>query len=325
MTGAGMATRGATPEGDARTPVLVNTGAGSCETFLRMIDEDRETNARCQVLCCESPQDMRREVLARVDRGVERLVIAGGDGTLSSVVRWIDQELGSEALRRVEIGVIPAGTGNDLARSLGLPTGDFEAAMAIALDGHARAIDAVRLGGDASGLCINCAVLGPPMERAEESGGKGVLGAASYWLAAAQSVLDPPEHRLRIRAAGHNASETHELLVHGLSLANGRTVGGGYGVAPDALLDDGLLDVMIVPAQGAASTGIAALATLGGFESMLDDRVMRARWDEVELEASPAMASSVDGEHDEIASLHAKIEPGACRFVCGPEAAVGGA
>lgn len=120
--------------------VLVNPSSGrgrGAEAAARAIERLDQLQAPVRVFAGDSVDDTRRLAREAVGTRPRALVVVGGDGTLSSV---LDAVVGSG----VPIALVPAGTGNDLARALGLPFGGPEAAAAaaeLAVHGRPRAID----------------------------------------------------------------------------------------------------------------------------------------------------------------------------------------
>ncbi len=159
----------------------------------------------------------------------------GGDGTISQVVSGL-------AGSGIPTGIIPAGTGNDLCRTLGLPTNPTEAAH-LALHGHAVDIDLLDVNG---GACqsINITSLGFDAVVAERINKRFRLtgGAFAYLTAVFQEVVHLKPTSLKLNIDGQ-IWEGDALLV---AVANAQCYGGGMKVAPQARVDDGLLDVVLV-------------------------------------------------------------------------------
>jgi len=179
-------------------------------------------------------------LLARraADEGVERLIVAGGDGTMQLAAQGI-------AGTPCALGVVPLGTGNDLAGTLGVPP-EIEPAVARALTGEVRAIDLVRIGGsggEAGVLAVGYAGVGFDGEvtgfanRVERLKGPLVY---PYAVIHTLATFKPP--RMRIE----HGLGTFEGGAMFAVAANLPRFGGGMRIAPDALIDDGLLDLVIV-------------------------------------------------------------------------------
>ena len=176
---------------------------------------------------------------ARPDLGA--LVVVGGDGMVHLGVNAV-------AGTGTPLGVVAAGTGNDVARGLGLPVHDPDAAAHVVLDalaiGGTRTIDAARVtGGD--DLRWFAGVLGVGFDAIVNERANAMRwpkGRRRYDLAIARElpVFRPRPYRLRL---DDETIETAAMLV---AIANGPSYGGGMMVCPDAQFDDGLLDVLVV-------------------------------------------------------------------------------
>ena len=170
--------------------------------------------------------ELAREV---VERGTERVVAVGGDGHVASVAGTVR---GSDA----SLAVVPAGRGNDLARVLGIPSDPAEA-IAVALEGTPRAIDV----GEVNGApFLGIASLGFDSDANRIANESRLRGNAVYLYAALRALAAWKPARFTLSLDGR------ERVVTGYSVGacNSRTYGGGMNAAPEALLDDGLFDVM---------------------------------------------------------------------------------
>jgi YegS/Rv2252/BmrU family lipid kinase len=167
--------------------------------------------------------------------GHEIVAAVGGDGTVSECAEWL---IGAECA----LALVPAGTGNDLARALGVP-GDVEAAAAAIHAGRCRPLDAWRL----NDRCfINVAGVGFDAEAAATLGPSGRrIGGTLVYVAGVLATL------MRYRPRGVRLC-VDEIEFAGrvmmVALANAPYYGGGMKVAPDADPTDGLLDVVVVQA-----------------------------------------------------------------------------
>jgi diacylglycerol kinase (ATP) len=193
------------------------------------------------------PRELEARARRAVEDGVDRVVVAGGDGT----VHWAIQGLAESA---TALAVLPLGSGNDFAASVGIPA-RVDAAMAVAIQAPARAIDLVLVrAGDTRRWVGGVAYLGLDSEvnRVANQMRWPVLGALAprgplLYLVAMARVL-PSFRSLGVRLeAGADRFEGPVMFV---AIANAPRYGGGMRVAPSARLDDGLLDVVIVAAIG---------------------------------------------------------------------------
>ena len=238
-----------------------------------------------ELLTCHGPEDLER-ALDRLDG--RTLVIAGGDGSLHLAVTLLHRR---GELARTRLGLVPLGTGNDLARALGLPLEAVEAARVVR-DGTARPMDLIV--DDAGGVVVNAVHVGIGAEAAEHAGRlKPRLGPAAYPLGAVRAGLRTPGWRLRVEVDGRVLSDNHRPTLM-VAIGNGRGVGGGTPLLPLAEPDDGLLDVVVSKATGPfARVRFGAALTAG---QHLQDRDVRfARGRTVTLSGDP-VGVNADGE-----------------------------
>lgn len=228
----------------------------------------------------------------------DALVVVGGDGMVN---------LGARALAgaRIPLGIVSSGTGNDMARGLGIPVGDTEAAitaLGAALQGPARVFDAGAIsfaGGTARIAGILSAGFDALVnERANRM--RWPRGRSRYTVAllVELSQLRPIEYRLTLDGVEH---VERALLI---AVANNLSFGGGMEVAPDASLEDGLFDVVLVRPLGRLAFLCIYPRVFAG--THVTDRVVvvhRARSVRIEAEGVVAYA---DGER--IAPLPVGIE-----------------
>jgi diacylglycerol kinase (ATP) len=296
----------------AKTCLLLNSAAGSAAVAAETI---REFVDRRQIPVRDAAQfgDAARLMQEVLHAGFERVIVAGGDGTIAQTVAALAPDFS-----RLELGIVPLGTGNDLARSLSIDAANLPAALEIAADGAARPIDLVQIeGGGPLSYLVNVASGGVAGKVAADvdADDKQLLGPFAYWLTAIGELADLQPYHVQLDLDNRRV----ELDLYGVYLANGRYVGGGFAVAPDALLDDGLLDVTAVPALSAWELLAAGMRiTLGG--NARDERLPRFRASRVHLVAEPDMHFSVDGEPTRAIEATLEVLPGALRIVPGPNA-----
>jgi diacylglycerol kinase (ATP) len=219
----------------------------------------------------------------------DALIVVGGDGMVSLGVNLL-------AGSRIPLGIIPSGTGNDMARGLGIPIGNTEAAIEFllaALRMPARVIDSGRITeGDGRVTWFAC-VLSAGFdavvnERANLM--RWPRGRSRYNLALLRelAVLRPIAYRLTLDGV---VSETKAMLV---AVGNNVSLGGGMRVTPDAKFDDGLLDVLVVkPLSRTAFLRIFPRVFKG--THVTDPRVTIVRARSIRIEAD-AVVAYADGE-----------------------------
>ena len=226
------------------TSLLVVTNASAGST-----DDDRvdaalavlRSGADVTVRGCADPGDLDAALDGLDGR---TLVLMGGDGSVHAAVGRLRARGQLDPDRPV--GIVPLGTGNDLARTLGVPLDPADAARAL-LDGTARVLDLVV--DDAGGVVVNAVHLGVGAEAAERASGlKGRLGKAAYAVGGVLAGAGAAGWNLRVVVDGDPLDLDGEALMVGV--ANGRTIGGGAELAPGAEPDDGLLDVVVATSTG---------------------------------------------------------------------------
>jgi diacylglycerol kinase family enzyme len=227
--------------------VITNASAGSAhqEAVDAAVATLRE-QADVEVVATSSPEDCDSAVANRDGR---RVVVCGGDGSVHVVV---------SALHRAgdlhdPIGLIPLGTGNDLARALGLPFDPAEAARVV-LDGEPRQLDL--LVDDAHGVVVNAVHLGVGAEAARKAASlKPRLGRLAYVVGGVTAGAAATGWRVAVRVDGRELVDGERpVLQAGIGL--GRSVGGGSPLTPHSVFDDGLADVVV-------SLAVGPLARLG--------------------------------------------------------------
>jgi YegS/Rv2252/BmrU family lipid kinase len=178
--------------------------------------------------------DGARAVRAALDAGTDRLVVWGGDGTLNDVASvLLDTGVG--------LGIIPGGSGNGLARGLGLPL-DVEAAVQVAMLGRLRAIDTGRVDGHAF---LNVAGVGLDAAVAERFNTHNLRrGLLPYITSILAEWRATEAHRFHIRL---DEAMPIDIEAHFVVVCNGQQYGHGARIAPAAAFDDGWLDVVAVP------------------------------------------------------------------------------
>ena len=243
----------------------------------------------------------------------DALIVVGGDGMVSLGTNLV-------AMTKVPLGIVPSGTGNDMARGLGIPVGDTEAAidaLADALQRPARVIDAARIRhtdpetGEERLTWYAC-VLSAGFDATVNERANNLRhprGKNRYLLALAIELvkLKPIAYRLVLDG---KEIVTKAALV---SVGNNVSLGGGMRVTPNAILDDGLLDVLIVqPLSRAAFLRVFPRVFSG--THITDPRVTLHRAKRIVIEADGVVAYA-DGERVGPLPIDIEVVPGALRVL----------
>ena len=241
-----------------------------------------------------------------LERGFRRIVAVGGDGTWSNVGNAIIRSGVDAAL-----GLVPAGTGCDLAKSIGVPARDVAGCARIARDGHTRRIDAGRI---EDRYFLNVAGFGFDIAVIEDSWTVHYLGGDLLYLFCALRQLHRfPGFPVTLALDGAPAAHTEMLM---LVIANARVFGGGFQIAPDADLADGHLDVVSF-ANMPLLRRLSILGRLlrGAHRGAPEVASRRARTIDLRFAAPPAYET--DGEWHRAASAELTVTsvPGALRVL----------
>ena len=286
-----------------RTCVILNPAAGGGSSPKR-IRRTVSSIPGAEMRVSPTPDSVGPLALEAVADGFERIVAAGGDGTVSVLASAL-----LESSPGVECGVLPIGTGNDLAQSLGVPTRPDRAA-ALLRAGRATPIDAIHAAaygtrapeganresvvGEVRDMHAWNAVVGGFGGRISDRLGPGMKGrwrGLAYLRAAVAELGELRPRRVRLDIDGRVTEQ--ELLM--LVIANGRYAGGGIPFAPGAQVDDGWLDVVAIRPAPIGRLAVLVPRLLAG-RHMTDSSVEHTRARTVGVEADPGFWFNVDGE-----------------------------
>jgi YegS/Rv2252/BmrU family lipid kinase len=296
--------------------VLTNADAGTAdaEALGRALEILRE---RCSVDVQATAQPGELDgVLQRA--GSRRIVVAGGDGSLHAVVSALHRR---HELDHAVLGLLPMGTGNDFARSLGIPLDPEEAAMVVT-SGDARPVDLIV--DELGEVVVNNVHVGASAAASrrgagikEKLGAVGVgkvnLGRLGYPIGAVMSALDEPSVHVHVEVDGKVVTDVDRPVLM-VSIGNGSHVGGGTELTPDADPQDGQADVLISHSVGPIAKLGYALHLRRGEHHRRED-VQYLRGSQVTI-SGDAFWISADGEvtgPERQRSWH--VEPAAYSFI----------
>ncbi|WP_326823399.1 diacylglycerol kinase [Streptosporangium sp. NBC_01756] len=282
--------------------VLVNPaarGGRSRGLLAPVLNRLRQGGAEVSVIVGESPDDALERACTAVAEGPDALVAFGGDGLVHLAVQAV-------AGTDVPLGVIPAGTGNDIAGALGLPRKDTLAAADVVLRAESRTIDAAKIGRDEwfAGV-VSCGFDSRVNERANRM--TWPPGMAKYLVALAEELRSFRPIPFRIDLDGE-ILEQEAMLV---AIGNTRFYGAGMRVCPAAVPDDGLLDVTVL---GAVPKGefLRTFPRVYRGTHVTHPAVVTRRARRITLEA-PGVVAYADGERIGPAPFTCEIVPGSLR------------
>ena len=275
---------------DRGRALLVLHGKAAMRDDVRQaVRAGREEGFRVDVHVTWEPGDAARFAEEATRAGYEVVLAGGGDGTVNEVVAGMLRGA-ADASTSPSLGVLPLGTANDLARACGIPL-DLVAAMRLALSRPGTIIDV----GQANGRpFVNVATggFGTQVTVATPPELKRVLGGAAYFLTGLTHFNSiKPEHG---RFSGPGFAWEGDFLV--LAVGNGRQAGGGRKLCPDAMLDDGLLDVRVLPHVPKEDVPEVLRALLRDGLEGLRSNVVGANLPWLEIETEEQLQINLDGE-----------------------------
>lgn len=297
--------------------VVWNCGAGGAERCAAVRSQIEATPA-AELFEFTDPDSAAGRIDRALAEGCRRMVAAGGDGTVSTVASLLAERGASD----VEFAVLPLGTGNDLARSLGMPL-DQELAWEACVAGRAAPLDLLQVEiGGRSTYAANMVTAGNTGKYAAAitSDMKQRWGPFCYLRGTIDVLQELDVYEVLVQLDGEQQSRRYSAL--NVFVANGRTSGGGLTVAPESELDDGLLDVVLIQDGDAFDlAGLTADYLLSDFRN--NDLVVHHRCREIRIAAQPAMPISIDGDPQEPGTVTVRVLPGALNAVRGGAALPG--
>ena len=239
------------------------------------------------------------------------VIAGGGDGTLSEVAEAL-AHTGQDAAQLPALALLPLGTANDFATAAGIPIEPF-AALQLPSQAPARLIDLLRVDGDGKvHWCANLASGGFGTEVTVETndGLKKMLGGLAYVITGVAKLgrIEP------IQAHIHGDGFDWQGDFIALGVGNGRQAGGGQQLCPDALLDDGLLDLTVVPELSGEVMSTLGTLFSEGKHAALEEVAERARLREVWIEAEQPLTLNLDGEPLQARRFHIQCVAGRVRL-----------
>ncbi|MEY2500143.1 MAG: diacylglycerol kinase [Verrucomicrobiota bacterium] len=267
--------------------VILNPSAGSAADLDDIVTRIGRLRG-AEIRLTSKPGSAARLAKTALRKGRELIIAAGGDGTLNEVINGIGENLGDAA-----VGLIPLGTGNDFARTIGVPA-DLEEAIDLIRAGETRAVDLVRVTSDAVRYFVNVSAGGFSGLVNEKLTAelKKTWGPLAYLRSAAAAL---PELRGYQTTLAFDNAESLRIELYNVVVANGRYVAGGTLIAPEASIDDGLLDIVLIPKRPATELAVLAAQVALGTHLSSETIVFR-RASKLTVNSSPGMWFNVDGE-----------------------------
>lgn len=272
------------------SPVIavLNPASGSSSDELRSKIEAslRDQGIQFEIRETDPEEGALPVVRDAVCSGVQHIIACGGDGTIMSAVNALAQ---LEEEPKTTFSIIPAGTANLLAQALKIPD-DVEEAVKIAFGGNDRLIDLGQCGEHFFALGLGMG-LTEKLVSGTSSQEKERLGRLAYGKAMLMELGERP-NRFTFRLDG---GEKQRAAGVALVVANAGEISGKWKFAPDAKMDDGLLDLCIL--HRFYFRDLVRLMVRGLFGSLPDDRAVSFfQAKTIEIESDPPLDMQIDGE-----------------------------
>lgn len=229
--------------------------------------------------------DATNEARLAVERKYDLVVVAGGDGTINEVVTGI-----AEAEYKPILGIVPAGTTNDFARALSIPR-DIKKAVDIIVENRVQALDIGKVndqyfvniagGGDLTELTYEV-----PIKM------KSAIGQLAYYIKGIEML--PSLHPVSVTIEYDEHVFTGEIML--FLVANTNSVGGFEKLAPNALIDDGYFDLLILKKTSLPEFLRLATAGLRGAH-IEEDKLIYAQAKRIKVTPNEKMLLNIDGEY----------------------------
>ena len=294
-----------------RWRLILNGKSAGDDDLREAVGSMREEGIALDVRVTWEDGDAERYVAEAIADGVDTVIAAGGDGTLSEVATTLaHRDEAADGLP--SLGLVPLGTANDFAMAAGIPD-EALPALRLVRDIAAVSIDLLRIDAeDGEHWCANLASGGFGTEVTVETdeGLKKMLGGLAYLVTGIAKLgrIEP----VTARVHGPDFDWQGEFIAVGIG--NGRQAGGGQALCPDALVDDGALDLTIVPELSGEVAATVGTLVKDGKHAALERVATRARLPWVELEAEQPITLNLDGEPVQSRRFRIECVPGRARM-----------
>lgn len=285
-----------------RARLIYNPTSGREEMRRRLPDILQRLEQGGLETSCHATTSKNDAMLAAQQAVIEKfdiVIAAGGDGTLNEVISGVAT---ADPEHRPIVGLIPVGTTNDFARALGIPK-KWEHAVELIVRGDYKAID---LGQINDKYFINIAAGGSLTELTYEvpSKLKTMLGQAAYYLKGFEKL--PGLRPMELHIEHDHGVVEGEFMV--FLVANSNSVGGFEKLCPDAAIDDGLLDVVLLRKINVAELFLVVAAVARG-EHLNDPRFVHFQTTSLKINSDTYTQLNVDGEYGGTLPCTCKVHP----------------
>ena len=277
----------------SRWRLILNGKSAGDDAVREAVQALRDAGVALDVRVTWEGGDAERYVAEAIADGVGTIIAGGGDGTLSEVVTTLAHR-GEAADALPVLGLLPLGTANDFATAAGICAAP-DVALRLVRDTPAAAIDLLKLqaNGDTHWVA-NLASGGFGTEVTVETHEtlKSLLGGLAYVVTGLGKLgrIEPQHARL----GGPGFEWQGDFIA--LGIGNGRQAGGGQALCPDAVIDDGLLDLTVIPPLDGELAATLGTVLAEGKEAALDRVALRTRLSWLEITPAAPLTLNLDGE-----------------------------
>lgn len=294
-----------------RLRVLLNGKAAGRDDVRRAIHDLRDDGHDVSVRVTWEAGDVDRLVneALSVSSELDVLIAGGGDGTINEVAGALGA-VSHKGAPSLAMGILPLGTANDFARGIGLDPSDLSECLQRVVAGEKRPLD---LGQINDRYFVNMATGGFGAQVTTETDPrlKSLIGGAAYLFTGLSRFSELASFEGVI--SGPDFSWEGEFLA--LALGNGKQAGGGVVLCPSAEIDDGLLDVSIIPAPKAGDASEVLELLLEKGLAALNEKVISAQVSSLSIETARPLQINLDGEPVRGERFEVSVAPGRLELV----------
>ncbi|MCL1051590.1 lipid kinase YegS [Shewanella abyssi] len=277
----------------------------------------RQKGHLIEVRCTWEAGDIARFVREASGSNISRIIAGGGDGTVNELVDAIANLKQTEPtlvnlLDDIEIAILPLGTANDFATACLIPT-EIGAALTLAISGSAHKVDMAQAN-DRYFINVASAGFGAQITVETPVELKDLLGGQAYFISGLVQALNFTPYQGKITAilADGQLVEQQGAGLLG-AICNGRLAGGGQKLAENALLNDGLLDVLLV--KHFPSSAVKQVINELIDTNLNGEYVSRMQVQSITLESTQPLPVNLDGEPTSHLVHHFSVMPNAINLV----------
>ncbi|MBF6636808.1 lipid kinase YegS [Rouxiella silvae] len=262
--------------------ILNGKGAGN-EALREAVYHLRSEGVELEVRVTWEHGDAARYVAEAIELGVDTVIAGGGDGTINEVATAL---IAHPQASRPALGIIPLGTANDFATSCGIPL-EMDQALTLAVHGRATEIDLASVNRERYFINMATGGFGTRITTETPEKLKSALGGVSYFIHGLLRMDTLKADRCEI--TGPDFKWEGDALIIGIG--NGRQAGGGQEICPEALINDGLLQLRLLTAEELLPSFLRSL--LNGEENK---NIVSTSLPWLEINAPHDMTFNLDGE-----------------------------